>query len=179
VLGRRKALMTITPEQILSTLVATEARVDRRRDRYALPEGYIDGGESPWVPFVGNSFIKHLTFDIRSSSAANVLRVDAGGLLGKHRHRGPVSGYVIEGSWRYLEYDWVAKPGDFVRESPGRCHTLTSEHGMQTFFWLNGPLEFLDEHDRVTESVDVFWFIDHYESYCEKEGIPINKALYL
>jgi hypothetical protein len=50
---------------------------------------------------------------------------------------------------------------------------------MQTFFWLNGPLEFLDEHDRVTESVDVFWFIDHYESYCEKEGIPINKALYL
>ena len=73
----------------------------------------------------------------------------------------------------------MAKPGDFVRESPGRCHTLTSEHGMQTFFWLNGPLEFLDEHDRVTESVDVFWFIDHYESYCEKEGIPINKALYL
>jgi 2,4'-dihydroxyacetophenone dioxygenase len=171
--------MTITPEEILKTLVATEARVDRQREKYALEEGYIAGDSSPWVPWVENVYIKHLTFDIRSSSAANLLRVDAGGLLGRHRHRGPVSGYVLEGSWRYMEYDWVGKPGDFIRESPGRSHTLFSEHGMQTFFWLNGPLEMLDDEDRVVEAIDVFWFIDHYESYCEKEGIPINPALYL
>jgi hypothetical protein len=60
-----------------------------------------------------------------------------------------VSGYVIEGSWLYREYSWVAKAGDFVRESPGRNHTLYSENGMKTFFWLNGPLEFLDDEDRV------------------------------
>jgi len=48
-----------------------------------------------------------------------------------------------------MEYDWVGKPGDFVRESPDRSQTLYSEHGMKTMFWLNGPLEFLDEDDRV------------------------------
>ena len=131
------------------------------------------------MPFVPNVFIKHLTFDVRGSSAANVLWVQEGGTLGRHRHRGPVSGYVLEGSWRYLEYDWVGRPGDFVRESPGRSHTLYSEHGMKTMFWLNGPLEFLDEQDRVMETVDVFWFIDHYENYCRENGLKINERLYL
>jgi 2,4'-dihydroxyacetophenone dioxygenase len=170
-----------TAEEIMAQYVATEARVDRMRDKYAREEGYVNGGDdsTPWVPFVPNVFIKHLTFDVRSSSAANVLWVQAGGLLGRHRHRGPVSGYVLEGSWRYLEYDWVGRAGDFVRESPGRTHTLYSEHGMKTFFWLNGPLEFLDEDDRVTEAVDVFWFIDHYESYCNEHGLKINERLYL
>ena len=50
---------------------------------------------------------------------------------------------------------------------------------MKTFFWLNGPLEFLDAEDRVVETVDVFWFIDHYESYCQDNGIPIDQRLYL
>jgi 2,4'-dihydroxyacetophenone dioxygenase len=170
-----------TPEEIMTQYVATEARVDRMRDKYAREEGYVNGGDesTPWVPFVPNVFIKHLTFDVRSSSAANVLWVQAGGLLGRHRHRGPVSGYVLEGSWRYLEYDWIGQAGDFVRESPGRTHTLYSEHGMKTFFWLNGPLEFLDEENRVTEAVDVFWFIDHYESYCTENGLKINERLYL
>lgn len=108
-----------------------------------------------------------------------MLWVQAGGELGRHRHPGPVSGYVLEGSWRYLEYDWVASTGDFVRESPGRTHTLYSEQGMKTFFWLNGPLEFLDQHDRVLETVDVFWFINHYETYCHENGIKINERLYL
>ena len=168
-----------TSDEIITQYVETEARIDRMRDKYALQEGYISAGSSPWVPFVPHVYIKHLTFDIRSSSAANVLWVQAGGTLGRHRHRGPVSGYVLEGSWRYLEYDWVAQPGDFVRESPGRTHTLYSEHGMQTFFWLNGPLDFLDDQDRVMETVDVFWFINHYESYCNDNGITIDERLYL
>ncbi|WP_399094279.1 2,4'-dihydroxyacetophenone dioxygenase family protein [Streptomyces sp. BBFR2] len=171
--------MTTSPPPGADSLAASEARLDRCRDRYALPEGYIAAADSPWLPFVPNVMIKHLTFDIRSNSAANVLWVRSGGSLGRHRHRGPVSGYVLEGSWRYQEYDWVGRPGDFVRESPGRTHTLLSDEGMKTVFWLNGPVEFLDEHDRVTEVMDVFRLIDHYESGCREQGVPINRALYL
>ncbi|MFJ5677582.1 2,4'-dihydroxyacetophenone dioxygenase family protein [Streptomyces sp. NPDC093097] len=160
-------------------LAAIEARMDQRRDQYALPEGHIAEAASPWLPFVPHVMIKHLTFDVRSNSAVNVLWVQAGGSLGCHRHRGPVSGYVLEGSWRYQEYDWVGRPGDFIRESPGRTHTLVSDEGMKTVFWLNGPVEFLDEQGQVAEVVDVFWFIDHYERGCQEQGIPINRSLYL
>lgn len=165
----------------IDNYVAVEKRLDARRDEFALPEGYINAAEeaSPWVPFVENVWIRHLTFDIRSNTAVNVLWVAAGGSLGRHRHRGPVNGYCLEGSWRYLEYDWVAKPGDYIRESPGRSHTLVSDQGMKTLFTLNGPLEFLDDQDRIIETVDVFWFIDHYLTYCKENNIPVNESLFL
>jgi 2,4'-dihydroxyacetophenone dioxygenase len=28
-------------------------------------------------------------------------------------------------------------------------------------------------------TVDVFWFINHYETYCQEQGIPIDPRLYL
>ena len=58
----------------------------------------------------------------------------------------------------------VALAQDKPIEAPGSVHTLVSEDpkGMKTVFWLNGPLEFLDEHDQVLETFDVFWFIEHY-----------------
>lgn len=108
-----------------------------------------------------------------------MLWVGAGGSLGRHRHRGPVTGYVLEGSWYYKEYDWVARKGDFIRESPGRTHTLVSDEGMKTVFHLNGSEEFLDENDEIIFIQDVYWFIDHYLSYCEKHYIPVNTKLFL
>jgi len=110
---------------------------------------------------------------------ANVLWVKSGGMLGRHRHRGRVFGYTLEGSWRYLEYDWVARAGSYVQESPGAIHTLVSDQGMKTVFWLNGSLEFYDENDSLLETLDVFWFMDHYLSYCRENGIPINKKLFV
>lgn len=161
--------------------VDVEKRLDVRRDQYALEEGYINASEeeSPWIPFVENVWTRHLSFDVRNNSAVNILWVEAGGSLGKHRHRGPVTGYTLEGSWYYKEYDWVARPGDYILESPGRTHTLMSDEGMKTVFHLNGALEFLDDNDEILFIQDVYWFIDHYLSYCEKHNLPINKKLFL
>src|SRR5260370_28138475 len=116
-----------TNDDVIKGYVEIEARVDKMRDKYAVQEGYVDGEGSPWVPFVPNVYIKHLTFDILSSSAANVLWVQPGGELGRHRHRAPVSGYVIAGTWNYLEHSWVANAGDFVRDRHGHTHAVHSE----------------------------------------------------
>ena len=29
------------------------------------------------------------------------------------------------------------------------------------------------------ETLDVWWFINHYESYCGQLGLPINQQLYI
>ncbi len=165
----------------IENYVAVERRLDAIRDQFALEEGYFSSSEetSPWIPFMPGTWIRHLTFDIRNNFAVNILKVEKGGALGRHRHRAQVTGYTIKGSWRYEEYDWVARPGDFIRESPGRTHTLVSDEGMETIFQLGLPLEFLDENDRIIETVDVFWFIDHYLTYCKEHNIPINNALFL
>jgi len=161
--------------------VDTKAALDAVVHEYGVADLHIGESEqeSPWIPFRENVFIRHLAFDVRMSMFANVLWVKQGGMLGRHRHRGRVFAYTLEGSWRYLEYTWVARPGSYVQESPGAIHTLVSDEGMKTVFWLNGSLEFYDDNDGLLEIMDVFWFIDHYVSYCNKHGLKLNPKLFV
>ena len=52
-------------------------------------------------------------------------------------------------------------------------------NGMKAMFWLNGALEFFDEKGNLTETLDVFWFINHYVSHCKTHGLEINKEMFL
>ena len=56
---------------------------------------------------------------------------------------------------------------------------MIGDQGVKLFGWLQGATEFYDEHGTFIETLDVWWFINHYESYCRAQGIPINKQLYL
>jgi hypothetical protein len=125
--------------------------------------------ESPWVPFGENAAIRYLAFDVRNNWVGNILWVKSPGVVSTHKHRGQVLMICLEGSFRYLEYDWVARPGAFIHEMPGEAHTLVTDD----------PNEFYDENGTLIDTVDVWWFLDHYESYCEEHGIPVNKQLYL
>lgn len=161
----------------------TKHSLDAVIRKYGRPDVHIGASEeeSPYVPFKPNVYIRHLAFDVRRNYYVNILWVTKGGMLGRHRHRGPVSACVMEGSWRYLEYDWVARGGSYVHESPGVIHTLVSDdpNGMKTIFWLNGSIEFYDEKDTLLETLDVFWFMDHYLSYCREHQLKVNDKLWM
>lgn len=137
--------------------------------------------DSPWIPFGEHAALRHLAFDVRRNIFSNVLWIKRAGVVGTHKHRGTVVMVCLEGSARYLEYDWVAGPGDFIYETPGLVHTLVSDHpqGVKLFGWLEGPIEFFDDKGNFIETLDVWWYINHYETYCREHGIPINKQLYL
>ena len=151
--------------------------------RHGVAGTFVSSAErdSPWVPFGPKAAIRHLLFDTRHNIFSNILWIKSAGVIGTHKHRGTVVMMCLEGSARYLEYDWVAGPGDFIYETPGLVHTLVSDdpNGVKLFAWLEGPIEFYDEHANFVETVDVFWSINHYESYCREHGIPINQQLYL
>jgi len=56
---------------------------------------------------------------------------------------------------------------------------LFSENGMKTMFVLNGALDFVDDNAKLIETLDVFWFINHYVSYCREQGIALNQKLWV
>lgn len=152
-------------------------------DQYCISGTYVGQSEeeSPWVPFGDNAAIRHLAFDVRNNVYANILWIKSPGVIGTHKHRGMVWAIGMEGSFRYLEYDWVCGPGDFITEFPGHAHTLVTDEpdGMKAFFWMQGANEFYDDQGNFVETLDVWWFMNHYETYCKENGIPINKQLYL
>jgi len=151
--------------------------------KYGVPGRYVGASEkeSPWIPFGNNAALRHLAFDVRRNAYSNILWIKSAGVIGTHKHRGTVVMMCLEGSARYLEYDWVAGPGEFIYETPGLIHTLVSDHpqGVKLFGWLEGATEFYDEQGQLIETLDVWWYIEHYETWCRQHGLPINKQLYL
>jgi hypothetical protein len=144
----------------------------------ALPDQAIDSDKIPWVPQGERVWFKPLRFDLVNGRWINLLKVAGGGKVNRHRHSGgQVLGYCIEGSWRYLERDWVARPGTLVYEPPGDIHTLVVDgvEGMQTLFILEGVIQYLDDDDNIIYQDDVFTKMERYLNFCKAQNIePLN-----
>lgn len=147
--------------------------------RFALPDRAIDSERIPWVPqgTSGRVWFKPLRFDLTTGRWINLIRMTGAGRINRHRHAGPVIGYVIEGRWHYEEKDWQAKPGTLVWEPPGDVHTLVvdGDEGMTTLFILEGTVQYLDENDNLLYQDDVFRKMQYYLDYCKTQGIePVD-----
>jgi hypothetical protein len=140
----------------------------------ALPDQAIDSTKIPWVPQGERVWFKPLRFDLVNGRWINLLKVEGGGKVNRHRHSGgQVLGYCIQGSWRYLERDWVARPGTLVYEPPGDIHTLVVDgaEGMQTLFILEGVIQYLDDDDNIVYQDDVFTKLERYLNFCRAQNI--------
>lgn len=138
-----------------------------------LAELAIPDDERVWVPQADRVWFRPLLFNTVSGGWCNLLRVRKAGILSRHRHPMIVVGYVIKGSWRYLEHDWVAGPGTFVYEPPGEVHTLTVDEGeeMITFFNIQGAMIYVDERGQPTAYEDVFSKIDMCRKHYRAVGL--------
>ena len=130
--------------------------------------------ERIWVPQADSVWFRPLMLDTVHGTVVNLLRIRRGGVYGRHVHPGPVHGYVIRGSWRYLEHDWVARAGSYVYEPPGEVHTLVvdGDHDeMVTFFNVSGGLINIDEYGRPIDYQDVFKKIALCDEHYRKIGL--------
>ena len=154
----------------------------RAIEEMGLSDQAIQSDELPWVPQGERVWFKPLRFDLTSGRWANLLKVKGDGKVNRHRHTGgQVLGYCIEGSWHYLERNWVARPGTFVYEPPGDIHTLVvdeGEEGMLTLFILEGTIQYIDDDDNLIYQDDVFSKLERYLKYCEEQGIEPKDLRY-
>lgn len=127
-----------------------------------------------WVPQEPNVWFRPLILNVTQGGWTTVLRVGKTGVLTRHRHPEPVYGYVIKGSWHYLEHDWVARAGMFVFEPPGETHTLTvdgEDEEMMTLFQVNGSMIYMDEANQVIGFDDVFSKIERARQHYMNVGL--------
>lgn len=145
-------------------------------EQFQLDDQALDSDKIPWIPQTDRSWFKPLRFDLTNGGWINLLKIKPGGVVNRHRHTGgKVMAYTLQGEWRYLEKDWVAKPGTFVFEPPGDIHTLTvdGDEDMITLFILEGSIQYLDDNDQVIQQDDVFSKMKRYLEYCEEHNIPV------
>mgnify|MGYP000850281195 FL=1 len=157
-----------------------EARIPYRhpQPKESPPELVIEAAvptdERVWVPQMPNVWFRPLCLSASRGYWVNLLKVRKAGVLSRHRHPQPVHGYVIKGSWRYLEHDWVAREGGYVYEAPGETHTLVVDEGVEemiTLFQVNGAMIYVDPDGKATGYEDVFTKIDLCRSHYAAVGL--------
>ena len=133
--------------------------------------------ERLWVPQAENVWFRPLLLNTVNGEWVNLLRVRKSGVLSRHRHPAPVHGYVIKGSWRYLEHDWIAREGMYVFEPPGEIHTLVVDDGVEemiTLFHVSGALIYIDDAGRTCGWDDVHVKIDMCRRHFTQVGLGDN-----
>lgn len=134
----------------------------------------VAGDDVPWVPQEPGRWFKPLHFFTESGTWVNLVRMEPSRQIRRHVHAGgSVQAYVLQGSWRYLEHDWVAIPGTYVFEPAGGCHTLEvlGDEEMVTFFMVNGVIQYLDDEGRVVQQDDIRSRQKLYVDYCQAHGL--------
>jgi 2,4'-dihydroxyacetophenone dioxygenase len=129
-----------------------------------------------WVPEPGKDrvWFRPLMLDTVRGGWTILLRMKRAGVYSRHRHPGQVHALVLEGSWRYLEHDWVASAGTYVFEPPGETHTLVvdGDEGMTTFFHnVSGVVVYVDDDGRATGHEDVFTRIEMCRRHFDAVGL--------
>lgn len=134
----------------------------------------IPEDERIWVPQEERVWFRPLCLNVTHGYWVNLLRVRRAGVLTRHRHAGPVHGYVLKGRWHYAEHDWTATEGSYVFEPPGQTHTLIvpdDVEEMVTLFQVNGAMIYVDPYGEMTGYDDVLSKVELCRDYYRNAGL--------
>jgi 2,4'-dihydroxyacetophenone dioxygenase len=134
-----------------------------------------------WVPYANGVWFQPCCFNVTSGGFSVVLKGLPGSMVGTHYHVGTVHGYTMRGHWRYLEHDWIAKPGTYIYEPAGEAHTLVitedSPEPMMAFFVVEGGLIYLDKpaNGGFTAYEDGFTLLELTRKHYREAGLDLRK----
>ncbi len=138
----------------------------------------VSDDERHWVPMGEGVWVRPLLFDTVNGAWSNVMRTETTGVITRHRHAAPVHGFVIDGSWHYLEHDWKATPGSYIYEPAGDTHSLHIDDAARshTIFWITGTMASVDDKGELIGYADVFTRIEQARRHYEKVGLGAEYA---
>jgi hypothetical protein len=134
-----------------------------------------------WVPYADGVWFQPCCFNVTSGGFSVVLKGLPGAKLGVHYHVGTVHGYTMRGHWRYLEHDWIAKPGTFIYEPAGEAHTLVitedSPEPALILFIVEGGLIYLDKAATGAFAAyeDGFTVLELTRKYYRESGLNVRE----
>lgn len=159
----------------------TDGLEPQQRNREHFITGIDAGDERLWVPYADGVWFQPCLFNLTSGGFTVVLKANPGAMLGTHYHVGTVYGFTMRGQWRYLEHDWIAKPGTFIYEPAGEAHTLVimddSPEPAEIFFKVDGGLIYLDKpaDGGFGAYEDGFSVLELCRGYYREAGLDVNQ----
>lgn len=134
---------------------------------------HLGADDLPFVDIGDGSKLKVILVDAGQELWIVENMFQAGYVVPRHRHTGPVYAYTTSGAWRYQEYDDVNRAGSFLFEPTGSVHTLEGlEDDTHVWFQIYGQNLNLDADGNVESVFDGPGTLEGYYLLCEAEGHP-------
>ncbi len=134
-----------------------------------------------WATMAPGIEIRMLRVGGDSGNYTLMTRFAPGTVLPRHRHRGEVHAYTIQGRWFYKEYDWVAEAGSYIYEPPGSVHTLSvsedNDGPTLVIFTIDQGLELLDDTGKVIHVEEAHSMQAMYAMVLQNQGDPPPDAV--
>lgn len=134
---------------------------------------FEDDDEKYWMKLTDLVYSRPLMINAHSGGWIEIFKVADKGLVNRHRHSTPALVYCLEGSFGYLEHDWVFTPNSLLYEPAGESHTFVcfSDGGMKAIAEMYGPLTIIDESGKDLFTIDSLGVLDLYKKHCAEVGL--------
>jgi 2,4'-dihydroxyacetophenone dioxygenase len=141
-------------------------------DRFILPARAIAGSAVPWVPLSAGKSFKPLRFLREDRGFVELLRLEPGEAIPRHRHTGETHAFNLEGS-RELCSGEIAGPGDYVYEPAGNVDAwkVVGDAPLVVLVAVTGAVQYLDADGAMTHRCTAQTLADIYARHCEANGI--------
>jgi 2,4'-dihydroxyacetophenone dioxygenase len=125
--------------------------------------------EMPWIPTSPGKSFRPLRFDVDGWS--ELMRLEPGSLVARHRHTGHVHAFNLSGSRRILETGEIVGPRDYVYEAAGLIDAWEAVGDRPCIVHLKilGAVEYLDAEDQVIDFADAESQRRTYLAWCEQQ----------
>lgn len=139
----------------------------------------LDTTTAAWIPAGPGLAFKPLAFLPDNGGWIQLLRLEPGTVIPRHRHTGEVHALNVSGERLLTDIDEVIGPWTYVHESPGDIDTWMAigDEPCIIHVEVRGTVEYLDERDDVAVVVDGALQHRLYTAWCQQNSQPPNSAL--
>jgi quercetin dioxygenase-like cupin family protein len=130
-----------------------------------------DSAALPWQPLKPGFSMKLLYADPERELRVQLLRLDPGTVIERHRHDGPVHAYNLAGSRMLLDTNELVGPGGYVYEPAGNVDSwmAVGDEPVIVFVTVEGAISYIDERGEVTSSATTRRTADNYRKFVEAQ----------
>ncbi len=133
---------------------------------------HVAADTMPWVPLGQGKSFKPLRFLAGDRGFVELLRLEPGVAIARHRHTGEVHAFNLQG-WRELDTGERIGPGDYVYEPEDNIDSwkVVGEEVLIVLVVVMGAVEYLDAAGNVLQRYAGSTLRDCYERHCAAAGI--------
>jgi hypothetical protein len=143
--------------------------------------GQVNPNDLPWALWMEGLEVKMLRCNLSTGEYTLMVRYSGGDVdLPRHKHFGPVHAWTVQGTWGYLEYDWVATTGSYVYEPAGSIHTLrahATDEDVIVIYAMSGGLIMLGPDDELWMMEDAATALERYQLALEQQGEQMPEGI--